>query len=94
MKKIGDGIVKVFHDHVKQGAEKFHVGIYSLNRPEWTITEYAGYAHSLVNVSLYDTLGPDAVEFIVNHANIQIIFASIDKVGYILIFRLYSLIIP
>lgn len=57
------------------------VGILSVNRPEWVIADLALQAYSLVNVSLYDTLGPDAVEFILNHSEISVVFCSGDRIG-------------
>jgi len=45
-----------------------HVGLYSVNCAEWVITESALTRHSCVSVPLYDTLGPDAVQYICNHA--------------------------
>ncbi|KAL8166384.1 LOW QUALITY PROTEIN: hypothetical protein V2J09_007883 [Rumex salicifolius] len=41
---------------------------------EWMIVDHACSAYSYVSVPLYDTLGPDAVKYIVNHAEIQAIF--------------------
>jgi long-chain acyl-CoA synthetase len=48
------------------------VGIYSINRPEWLITDLACHAYRYPSVSLYDTLGKAAVEFILNHAEIKL----------------------
>ncbi|KAD6795567.1 hypothetical protein E3N88_06463 [Mikania micrantha] len=50
------------------------IGIYFINRPEWMIVDHACSAYSYVSVPLYDTLGPDAVKYIVNHSSIQAIF--------------------
>jgi len=56
------------------------VGIYSINRPEWMLTHHGADAHSLCLVPLYDTLGPDVVQFIVNQASLKVVFSSGDKV--------------
>lgn len=53
------------------------IGIYSINRPEWVITEHACYEYSMVNVPLYDTLGQDGVSFIIRQTNMQLIV--VDK---------------
>lgn len=53
-----------------------HVGIYSKNRPEWVIAEQACYAQSMIPISLYDTLGPEAVAFIINQAEISTIISE------------------
>uniref|UniRef100_I3JS52 Arachidonate--CoA ligase n=1 Tax=Oreochromis niloticus TaxID=8128 RepID=I3JS52_ORENI len=43
-----------------------HIGIFSQNRPEWTISELACYTYSLVSVPLYDTLGAEAIGYIID----------------------------
>lgn len=55
---------------------RWSLGIWSHGRPEWFISEMACNTYNLVSVALYDTLGPDAVEYIVNHAEVQIVVAS------------------
>ncbi|CAJ1977237.1 unnamed protein product [Sphenostylis stenocarpa] len=50
------------------------IGLYFINRPEWLIVDHACSAYSFVSVPLYDTLGPDAVKYIVSHAVVQAIF--------------------
>jgi long-chain acyl-CoA synthetase len=52
------------------------VGIYSINCEEWIAAENACYFNSLVVVSLYDTLGPDAAQFIVRHAGTSVVIVS------------------
>ncbi|PPS06352.1 hypothetical protein GOBAR_AA14295 [Gossypium barbadense] len=65
---IGSGLL--FHGIPKGSC----VGFYLINRPEWLIVDHACSAYSLVSVPLYDTLGPDAVKYIVNHADVKAIF--------------------
>ncbi|KJE90154.1 fatty acyl-CoA synthetase [Capsaspora owczarzaki ATCC 30864] len=60
------------------------VGIYSINRTEWVLVEQACNAYSLPTVALYDTLGAGAVRFIMNHAELPIVFCSADKAGAVL----------
>ncbi|GAB4835828.1 Long chain acyl-CoA synthetase 7 peroxisomal [Ancistrocladus abbreviatus] len=50
------------------------IGLYFINRPEWIIVDHACSAYSYISVPLYDTLGPDAVKYIVNHADAKAIF--------------------
>uniref|UniRef100_A0A8C1I266 Arachidonate--CoA ligase n=1 Tax=Cyprinus carpio carpio TaxID=630221 RepID=A0A8C1I266_CYPCA len=45
--------------HSKDGDP--YIGIFSRNRPEWTISELACYTYSLISVPLYDTLGTEAI---------------------------------
>jgi long-chain acyl-CoA synthetase len=55
------------------------VGIVSQNRSEWTLTDQACNVTGFVSVPLYDTLGPDAIEFIINHASVRVVVASIRE---------------
>ncbi|OWM85362.1 hypothetical protein CDL15_Pgr018986 [Punica granatum] len=62
------------------------VGLYFINRPEWVIVDHACSAYSYVSVPLYDTLGPDAVKYVVNHASIQAIFCAPQTLNALLSF--------
>ncbi|XP_026882034.2 long-chain-fatty-acid--CoA ligase 5 [Electrophorus electricus] len=53
-----------------------YVGIFAQNRPEWIISELACYTYSMVAVPLYDTLGPEALVFIINRANISTVLCD------------------
>ncbi|KAJ3614514.1 hypothetical protein NHX12_018086, partial [Muraenolepis orangiensis] len=53
-----------------------HVGIFSQNRPEWTMVELACYTYSLVAVPLYDTLGTEAIGYIINKASISTVICD------------------
>lgn len=53
-----------------------NVGIYSVNRAEWITCSLGFYSQNLRTVSLYATLGPDAVEYIINHAETPIVIVS------------------
>eukprot|EP01130_Rhizamoeba_saxonica_P000819 TRINITY_DN10727_c0_g1_i1.p1 TRINITY_DN10727_c0_g1~~TRINITY_DN10727_c0_g1_i1.p1 ORF type:complete len:652 (-),score=177.93 TRINITY_DN10727_c0_g1_i1:24-1979(-) len=61
-----------------------NIGIYSQNRPEWIIAEQACNAYSLPVVPLYDTLGPEAVSYIINQAEVPIVFCSGSVTGNVL----------
>ncbi|XP_010507915.1 PREDICTED: long chain acyl-CoA synthetase 1-like [Camelina sativa] len=56
------------------------VGIYGANCPQWIIAMEACAAHTLICVPLYDTLGPGAVDYIVNHAEIDFVFVQNTKI--------------
>jgi len=68
---------------VKPGQASF-VGVYSINRPEWFITEQACNSQSMVLVPLYDTLGADAVKFIVKQAGMCAISLDTSKLDKVL----------
>jgi len=55
------------------------VGLYSINRPEWVIAEQGSNYQALVTVPLYDTLGAEAIEFIINQTEMTIVFTTSDK---------------
>jgi len=79
-KAIGSALYKLFNEGVVGGGDLKTVGVWSKNVPNWQVIDLAVHAYNLVGVSLYDTLGKDAVEFIINHAETSIIFASSDHV--------------
>ena len=57
------------------------MGIYAKNCPEWLITEIACGAYSLVIVPLYDTLGHDAISYIVNQTGMSAVVCAEDKLA-------------
>lgn len=57
-----------------------HIGIYGSNCPQWIVAMEACSAHSMICVPLYDTLGHAAVNFILDHAEIDYIFVQDQKV--------------
>lgn len=59
-------------------------GIYGSNCPEWIIAMEACNSCAVTYVPLYDTLGPNAVEFIINHAEVSIAFVQEKKIASIL----------
>ena len=61
-----------------------NVSLFSINRPEWVITEHACYVQGLVSVPLYDTLGPDTIEYIINFTETSVVVCTADKVKKIL----------
>eukprot|EP00197_Chlamydomonas_leiostraca_P002909 CAMPEP_0202857292 /NCGR_PEP_ID=MMETSP1391-20130828/295_1 /ASSEMBLY_ACC=CAM_ASM_000867 /TAXON_ID=1034604 /ORGANISM="Chlamydomonas leiostraca, Strain SAG 11-49" /LENGTH=690 /DNA_ID=CAMNT_0049536077 /DNA_START=146 /DNA_END=2218 /DNA_ORIENTATION=- len=67
---IGSGLLQLGLNH------KASVGLYSVNCKEWVLVDAALHAYSLVSVPLYDTLGPDAVEYICNHAQLAAVACS------------------
>lgn len=48
------------------------------------MSELAGYMYNYTTVPLYDTLGFNAIEYIVNQTDMQIVIASPDKASVIL----------
>ncbi|GAB2267287.1 eukaryotic long-chain fatty acid CoA synthetase (LC-FACS) [Dionaea muscipula] len=56
-----------------------HCGIYGSNCPEWITAMEGCISQAISYIPLYDTLGPNAVEFIINHAEISIAFVQENK---------------
>lgn len=68
--------------HRKHGhpGGKHGVGLWCQNRPEWQITDLACTSQSLFSVSLYDVLGADATEYIINHAELACVVTSLPHI--------------
>ncbi|TBU15923.1 long-chain acyl-CoA synthetase [Ordospora colligata] len=60
------------------------IGIYSPNRYEWIAAEMAGYMSGCVNVPLYSTFSPSAVQLVFEETGMKVIFVSADKAKLLL----------
>lgn len=80
---FGVGLVQVNQEAGVQ-EQKFGVGLWCQNRPEWQITDLACMSQSLYTVSLYDTLGPSATEYIINHATLPCVVTSLPHIPTLL----------
>uniref|UniRef100_A0AAQ4PCY2 Arachidonate--CoA ligase n=1 Tax=Gasterosteus aculeatus aculeatus TaxID=481459 RepID=A0AAQ4PCY2_GASAC len=69
---LGSGLLQ---KGLKPNSDSF-IGIFAQNRPEWIIGELACYTYSMVAVPLYDTLGPDALVFIIDQAEISTVLCD------------------
>lgn len=50
---FGAGLVAIAQQHLGLGiGTKWHLGLYSVNREEWAIAQYAGYSYNLTDVAL------------------------------------------
>jgi len=81
--RFGSGLLKIYQDAHSLPAvtQRWSVGIWAINRPEWTIASEACSAYNLVSVGLYDTLGPEAVVYGVNHSECSVIVTSGKEMG-------------
>lgn len=77
---FGRGLVEI---HAREGitGRQYGIGLWCQNRTEWQITDLAAMSQSLFTVSLYDTLGPEASEYIIQHANLACVVTSLSHVG-------------
>ncbi|KAM6091744.1 long-chain-fatty-acid--CoA ligase 5 isoform 1-T2 [Theristicus caerulescens] len=78
---LGSGLLQ---KGCKPSSNQF-IGIFAQNRPEWIISEYACYTYSMVAVPLYDTLGPEAIVYIVNKADISIVICDKPEKAQVLL---------
>ncbi|CAI5473549.1 unnamed protein product, partial [Closterium sp. Yama58-4] len=60
------------------------VGIYGINSPEWFMAMEACNCQSMQCVPLYDTLGAEAVTFILNHAEVALVVVQAAKLRALL----------
>jgi len=70
---VGSGMLEL---GIRGGSET-RVGLYSHNSVDWMLVDCAVHAYGMTAVPLYDTLGPDSVEYISNHAELAAIACSI-----------------
>jgi long-chain acyl-CoA synthetase len=100
-KNFGAGIVEI-HKKIGVTEDKYGVGLWCQNRPEWQITGKpytTGYlratrslinpdlgcqSQSLFSVSIYDTLGPETTEYIINHSNLRSVVTSLPHIPTLL----------
>ncbi|KAF4318083.1 hypothetical protein G195_008679 [Phytophthora kernoviae 00238/432] len=75
--------VKTRMEHVASGLQSVgalkrqeKIGVFSKNQLEWCLVGHACDRMSYMLVPLYDTLGPDAVPFILNHTELRILFCG------------------
>ncbi|KAF2711177.1 long-chain-fatty-acid-CoA ligase/ protein binding protein [Pleomassaria siparia CBS 279.74] len=82
-KNFGAGLV---HLHRQAGitGSAYGVGLWCQNRPEWQITDLACMSQGLFSVSIYDTLGPDATEYIINHSTLACVVTGLNHVATLL----------
>ncbi|KAI9699331.1 MAG: hypothetical protein M1836_002941 [Candelina mexicana] len=81
--EFGAGLVEL---HKKVGVldTEHGVGLWCQNRPEWQITDLACMSQNLFTVSIYDTLGPDTTEYIINHAALPCVVTSLPHIPTLL----------
>ena len=80
---FGVGLVAL-HEKVGVTGTQYGVGLWCQNRPEWQIVDLGCVSQSLYSVSIYDTLGPDTTEYIINHASLTCVAASVNHIPTLL----------
>lgn len=69
IEQVGSAFV---HFGLEPSKETF-IGIFAKNRPEWCMTANACEAYSFVSVPLYDTLGDEAINFILLQTELKLV---------------------
>ncbi|KAK9439303.1 AMP-dependent synthetase/ligase [Metarhizium brunneum] len=82
-KNFGAGLVELHH-RINHPQDKYGIGLWCQNRPEWQITDLACMSQGLFAVSIYETLGPDATEYIINHAELACVVCSLPHIPTLL----------
>ena len=80
---FGVGLVQL-HEQLGIRERQYGVGLWCQNRPEWQIVDLACMSQSLYSVSIYDTLGPDTTEYIINHASLTSVCTSVSHIPTLL----------
>ncbi|KAI0826724.1 acetyl-CoA synthetase-like protein [Trametes gibbosa] len=81
---LGSAIHKMFQSGELGGGHLDTVGIWSKNCPNWLLVDLALQAYGKIGVPLYDTLGADSVEYVINHAELTVVFASPEHIPFLL----------
>ena len=72
IKEIGSGIVNT---GLKPSNETFF-GIYCSCTVNYALCLYSAWPYSMVPIGIYDSLGRDGVQFILRHADLELVFAD------------------
>ncbi|KAI9307125.1 hypothetical protein BJ944DRAFT_177102 [Cunninghamella echinulata] len=82
---LGSGIRSIMEEHLGiSSTELLPLGIWAINRLEWTLSDIACVNYGYYSVSLYDTLGEDTVRYVINHSELQVVICSGNHIGHLL----------
>ncbi|PKK70433.1 AMP-binding enzyme, partial [Rhizophagus irregularis] len=78
---FGSGLVHINDTVVKNGKkDRYTVGVWSINKPEFQLIIQANAAYNLITVPLFDTLGHDIIEYCTNHVELQIVCMTANHI--------------
>ena len=77
-----------------EGQKWRFLGLQSKNRKEWTISHIANMHFGCTTVAMYDTLGENAMKFVVNQTELTTIACSKDYVAKISKMKISDLELP
>ncbi|KAI9292097.1 acetyl-CoA synthetase-like protein [Neoconidiobolus thromboides FSU 785] len=82
---LSSGLVYLYKNECKLDDLKGKtVGLFSANRTEWVITDFALISQSLINVALFDTYGQETLEYVINHSQVPLIVCSQERIPKLL----------
>ncbi|KAI8891209.1 acetyl-CoA synthetase-like protein [Backusella circina FSU 941] len=85
---LGSGLLNYLNQEMgMSNTNQIPIGIWAENCPEWTITDLSCAAYGLFSIALYDTLGANTVEYIINQAEISTVVCSVHHVADLLKLR-------
>ncbi|ODV91154.1 hypothetical protein CANCADRAFT_31892 [Tortispora caseinolytica NRRL Y-17796] len=81
--QLGSGFTHILNSHGLPTMQA-NIGVFAETRAEWLLTDITCWAYSMVLVSLYDALGADTSEYILNLTESPILVASMHNIPSIL----------
>ncbi|KAK6004296.1 hypothetical protein QM012_009146 [Aureobasidium pullulans] len=76
-RNFGAGLLRI-HQDVCDSLPQAGVGLWCTNRLEWQVVDLGCMSQSLYTVSIYETLGIEATEHIINQTGLTVVCASVD----------------
>lgn len=81
-RKFSQDIMRTAWSMAELGVEEGdRIAIYSQNEPQYLITDFATFANRCISIPIYATSSPNQVEYIVNDAQIKLLFVG-DQFQY------------
>jgi len=75
--KFSDNVMKTAWAMAEMGVEEGDkIAVYSQNMPQYLFTDFGSYANRCISVPIYATSSPSQVEYIVNDADVHLLFAG------------------
>ncbi|NDV95667.1 long-chain fatty acid--CoA ligase [Dysgonomonas sp. 521] len=75
--KFSDNVMKTAWAMAEIGVEEGDkIAVYSQNMPQYLFTDFGVYANRCVSIPIYATSSPSQVEYIVNDADVKLMFAG------------------
>lgn len=63
----------------EEGTFRF-IALYAKNREEWVVTDFGAMLAAVTVVTLYDTLGQESIDYILNQTSMRTVVCSADKI--------------